>query len=127
MSTRKFEISICGDKNQKSKYALIRLEKIMILRSENCEGAGQFDLMQRVQSRKNINFSTFFFNYGNETVEWKAGDRFSLAKKKIYRILLIFIVLIISYKSVVNEDKLQKKDISTSFDVVTGLNGLIFE
>ena len=123
MSTRKFEISICGDKKQKSKYALIRLEKIMILRSENCEGAGQFDLMQRVQSHKNINF----FNYWNETVEWKAGDRFSLAKKEIYRILLIFIVLIISYKSVVNEDKLQKKDISTSFDVVTGLNGLIFE
>lgn len=60
-------------------------------------------------------------------MEWKAGDRFSLAKKEIYRILLIFIVMIICYKSVVNEDKLQKKDISTSFDVVTGLNGLIFE
>lgn len=50
-------------------------------------------------------------------MEWKAGDRFSFATKTT-GFVPFSLCLIISYKSVVNEDKLQKKDISTSFGVV---------
>jgi hypothetical protein len=42
----------------------------------------------------------------------------SVSPKKTTGFVPFLLCLIISYKSVFNEDKLQKKDISTSFDVV---------